>query len=182
MRMGYALLRRLDYIQSCGDRHHFRKPPSRAPDSSGLLVVARQFRVRTRSRYNGRMANHSYLERVVQGFPGRTHTRKVCGFSSTIPFSATKPGFTYLVVRAVDITETPVLEQDLRSLPLDAKSVIELARDFLHNDSAFEVSCYWDLWGFDAAAGKWQLEPQPMEVFCYGEDYDNEFWRETRPF
>lgn len=128
------------------------------------------------------MANHSYLSAWCKDFPEELILERFAAFLATIPLSATKPGFTYLVVRAVDITETPVLEQDLRSLPLDAKSVIELARDFLHNDSAFEVSCYWDLWGFDAAAGKWQLEPQPMEVFCYGEDYDNELWRESGHF
>lgn len=128
------------------------------------------------------MANQSYLSIWCKDFPEESILERFGDFLSTVPFSATKPGFNYLVVRAVDMAETPLMEQDLRAVPLDAKSVIELARDYLHNDSAFEINCDWDLWVFDAASGKWQLEPQPMQIFCNGEDYDNELWKEQGHF
>jgi hypothetical protein len=82
------------------------------------------------------------------------------------------------VVRAVDATESPILEQDLRAVPLDANGVIELTKDHLNNDSAYEVRADWDLWTYDDALGRWQIQPQPLEVFCYGEDYDDGYWRE----
>jgi hypothetical protein len=100
-------------------------------------------------------------------------------FLGTIPFSSTKPGFSYLVIRAVDSTESPMLEQDLRALPLDAASIVELAKGYLHSDCAYEVQSSWDLWVYDSLAAKWQLHPQPLEVLCHGEDYDNGFWREN---
>lgn len=99
----------------------------------------------------------------------------------TVPFSVTKPGFTYLVVRAVDSSEAPVLEQDLRAVPLDATGIIELAKDHLHSDVCYEVRCYWDLWVLDAQV-KWKNEPQPIEIFCQGEDYDDGLWRENGHF
>lgn len=106
---------------------------------------------------------------------------RFAAFLATVPFPATKPGFTYLVIHAVDATETPLVELDLRAVPLDPQGIIELARDHLHSDSAYEVRCHWDLWIFDDS-GKWKLEPQAMEIFCYGEDYDNQIYRERGHF
>ena len=100
-------------------------------------------------------------------------------FLTTVPFSATKPGFSYLVIRAVDSAETPVFEQDLRALPLDAASVVELAKDYLHSDCSYEVQSNWDLWTYESLPAKWRQEPQPLEMLCHGEDYDNGFWREN---
>jgi len=100
-------------------------------------------------------------------------------FLSTVPFSASKPGFSYFVIRAVDSAETPVFEQDLRALPLDAASVVELAKDYLHSDCSYEVQSNWDLWTYESLPAKWGQEPQPLEMLCHGEDYDNGFWREN---
>jgi hypothetical protein len=141
-----------------------------------------QFPVRAPSRYNAEMANQSYLSVWCKDFPEERILERFGAFLSTVPFSATRPGFTYLVIRAVDMAETPMMEQDLRAVPIDSKSVMELAQDYLHNDSAFEINCYWDLWTFDAAAGKWQLEPQPMQISCNGEDYDNQLWKDQGHF
>lgn len=103
-------------------------------------------------------------------------------FLATVPFSAARPGFTYLLIRAVDASEAPIFEQDLRALPLDASGIIELARDHLHSDSSYEVHTNWDLWVFDAASAKWKSEPQGLEIFCHGEDYDDAVWRENGHF
>ena len=101
-------------------------------------------------------------------------------FLETVPFSATRPGFTHLVVRAVDPSVSPILDQDLRSVPLDAAGIIELVQEHLHADSSYEVRCHWDLWVFDSE-GRWKNEPQPMEIVSYGEEYqeyDDAVWRQ----
>jgi hypothetical protein len=103
-------------------------------------------------------------------------------FLATVPFSAAKPGFTYLIVRALDSAETPVFEQDLRPMPLDADGIIELAMEWTHSDSACEIHTHWDLWDFDSATAKWQLGPHALEILCHGEDYDEGFWRENGHF
>ncbi len=90
----------------------------------------------------------------------------------TVAFSAERPRFSELVIRAVDPAETSLIERDLRSQPLDAAVVIELAREHEYADSAYEVQAHWDLWVYDAGAGRLQWEPQRLELPCHGQDYD----------
>jgi hypothetical protein len=78
----------------------------------------------------------------------------------------------------VDWTETPVYEQDLRSLPLDAASIVELAKNHLNNDSSYSVHSRWDLWVYEGDPARWQLQPQALELICYGEDFDSGAWRQ----
>jgi hypothetical protein len=124
------------------------------------------------------MSNHAYVSIWCKDFSEPRILEHFGALLATVPFSATAPGFNYLVVRAVDATESPILEQDLRAVPLDANGVIELAKDHLNNDTAYEVRTQWDLWTYDDALGRWQLQPQPLELFCHGEDYDDGYWRE----
>ena len=124
------------------------------------------------------MSNHAYISIWCKDFSELRILEQFGALLATVPFSASKPGFSNLVVRAVDATESPVLEQDLRAVPLDANGVIELAKDHLNNDSAYEVRTDWDLWTYDEAVARWQLQPKPLELFCHGEDYDDDYWRE----
>jgi hypothetical protein len=124
------------------------------------------------------MSNQSYLSVWCKEFSEERMLDHLGKFLETVPFSATKPGFSYLVVRAIDSAEAPVLEQDLRSVPLDASGVIELAKDHLNNDVSYEIHSFWDLWVMDAQV-KWKNEPQPLEILAHGEDYDDAFWQEN---
>jgi hypothetical protein len=125
------------------------------------------------------MSNQSYLSVWYAGLPEELILERFSAFLATVPFSATKPGFTHLTIRAVSASEIPILEQDLRQMPLDVAGIIEIARDHLNSDCAYEVGCFWDLSIFDAGTGKWKVEPQPLEISCYGQDYDDEFWRQN---
>jgi len=124
------------------------------------------------------MSNLAYLSVWFPDFPEELILDRFEKFLATVPFSVSKPGFTYLTIRAVDSSESPVFEQDLRSIPMDPAGIIELAKDHLHSDSAYEVSSHWDLWTMGAENG-WKQEPQPLEILCHGEDYDDGFWREN---
>lgn len=125
------------------------------------------------------MANRAYANLWFRDFSESTQLERFGQFLETVPYSATRPGFAQLVIRAVDPAETPVLEHDLRSVPLDAPSIILLAKEWLHADSAYETEAYWDLWVYDAGASLWQSLPQPLEIFCYGEEYDDATWQEN---
>ena len=128
------------------------------------------------------MANQAYLRVWCKDFPEELILERFGSFLGTVPFSATKPGFTYLTAHAVDPTEIPVFEQDLRSLPLDAPSIVELSREYLNNDTSYEVRCDWDLWVSEGEATRWKLEPQPLEISCFGEDYGEKTWLESGHF
>jgi hypothetical protein len=128
------------------------------------------------------VSNQSYLSVWCADFPEELILERFGAFLATVPFSAAKPGFTELTIRAVSASEIPVLEQDLRSMPLDAAGIIEISRDHLHSDCSYEVRCHWDLSVFDAPEGKWKAEAQALEISCHGEDYDDGFWRANGHF
>jgi hypothetical protein len=128
------------------------------------------------------MSNESHLSVWLKDFPEDAMLQRFADFLAAIPFSAKQPGFTHLEIRAVDSAETPLYEQDLRSIPLDALSIIELAKAYLHSDSCYSVRAYWDLWVYEGDPPRWQQLPQPVELVCNGEDYDDGFWKDNGHF
>ena len=128
------------------------------------------------------MTNHSFLNVWLKEMPEEKLLECLGAFLGTAPLSAKRPGFTYLMIRAVDASETAVVEQDLRATPLDATGIVALASEQLHGDSSYEVACHWDLGVFDAGTGKSASEPQPLLIVCRGEEYDGGFWREAGHF
>jgi hypothetical protein len=131
------------------------------------------------SRYNDCMANQAYLGVWCKDFSEERMLEQFGAFLASVPFSASKPGFTSLTIRAVDGSEPPILEDDLRSAPLDSAGIIEIIGEQVYSDSSYEVRSNWDLWEFDAGAAKWVSGPHGLEILCHGEDYDDGFWREN---
>ncbi len=126
------------------------------------------------------MSNQSYLSVWCNDFSEARIVERFGDFLGTVPFSATKPGFSYLTIRAVDPSEPPIFEQDLRSVSLDPAGIIELVKDHLHSDCAYETQAHWDLWSFEPGNGAgWRNEPQPIDLICYGEDYDGSAFSEN---
>ena len=129
-----------------------------------------------------RMANQAYLSVRCKEFPEERVLEYFRAFLETVPFSTSRPGFTHLTIRAVDASQPPILEQDLRMMPLDAEAIVQIAAEQLHSDCAYEVGSFWDLAEFDAASGKSKVEPHALEIVCRGEDYDDGEWRERGHF
>lgn len=125
------------------------------------------------------MSNQAYLSIWGKEFSEERMLEVLGNFLATVPFSTSRPGFTHLVIRAVDFAETPILEQDMRAVPLDPAGIIEMAKDHLQSDCSLEVRADWDLWVFGGEPGRWQNLPQPLEISCYGEDFADSFWREN---
>ena len=103
-------------------------------------------------------------------------------FLETVPFSKERAGFTELVIRAVDETETPILEQDLRSGEYGADVLTGLAREHAHVDCAYEAQAFWDLWMWDESNGQWAQKPQPLQIVCYGSEFNGGVWKEQGHF
>jgi hypothetical protein len=94
-------------------------------------------------------------------------------FLTTAPISAGEVGFKELTVQAVDATETPVAEWDLRERGYGPAEVAALAAQHLNQDTAYLVEANWDLWAFDMDTLKWQQGPQAIEFICRGPAYDD---------
>lgn len=129
-----------------------------------------------------RMANRAYASIWVRDFSEETLLERWEEFLRTVPFSAERPGFAELVIRAVDTAETPILEQDLRSGEYDAQVLAGLAREHVHSDSSYETQASWDLWLYDAHSNRWELKPQPVAIYCYGGEFDGGLCQEYGHF
>ncbi len=126
------------------------------------------------------MANLAYLSVWCKEWSADQQLELLVKFLATVPHATERPGFTRLVVRAMGPGEAPLAEYDLRARPADAVRIGELAAEQMHTDSAFEVEAHWDLWV--RQAGQWVLAPQRLEIFCYGEGYDEGFFAEAGHF
>src|SRR3989442_7136229 len=73
------------------------------------------------------MANRAYVSLWSKGFSEATMLEQFQQLLTTVPLSAERPGFTELVIRAVDPTETPLGERDLAGQAPSAAAIIELA-------------------------------------------------------
>ncbi len=119
------------------------------------------------------MANRAYLRVWTRDFSEQTMIAEFARFLTTVPLAATRTGFDRLIVQAVDATETPLEEWDLREQKYGPAEVAALAIQHLHADTAFFVSGLWDLWTFDIETLKWQQGPQPLELVLHGAIYDD---------
>lgn len=120
-----------------------------------------------------RMANRAYASIWAADFSEETLVERLQQFLGTVPFSTERPGFTELVIRAVDVTETPIVEQDLRSGQYGADVITEMAREHAHSDCSYETQAFWDLWTYDETSGVWSQKSQPLGIVCYGTDFDD---------
>ena len=119
------------------------------------------------------MANHAYLRVWTRDFSLQTMLAEFARFLTTAPLSATQNAFDELIVQAVDTTEIPVAEWDLRPLRAGPAEVAALAVQHLNSDSAYIASAKWDLWGFDIESLKWQHKPEPLVLTCHGPEHDS---------
>ena len=124
------------------------------------------------------MSNRAYLSLWFKDFRETAMIEQFQKLLETVPLSASQPGFTSLVVRAIGPDESPVVERDLRGATCDAARMAELTAEYAHADCSYEVEAFWDLWTYDAGRDLWQQRPMKLEIQCLGELYDDGAFRE----
>jgi hypothetical protein len=118
------------------------------------------------------MANRAYLGAWLRDFTADTLLARLEQFLAAAPLTAGS-SFTSLVIQAVDPSEPPLAEWDLRGQGFSASDVVALARDHVHSDTAYLVGAQWDLWALDLMAGRWTHSAAPLTILCQGPDYDS---------
>ena len=128
----------------------------------------------SRDLYNFRltMANRAYLRVWTRDFSERTMITEFARFLTTAPISDSEGNFQQLTVQAVDATEAPISEWDLKEGTFKPAEVAALAAQHLNEDTAFIVEAQWELWSFDIDALKWSQGRQPLTLICNGKAYD----------
>lgn len=119
------------------------------------------------------MPNRAYASLWIQGFDESNMLSHFEHFLASVPVSAAPLGFTGMTVRAVDPTEAPIEEYDLRGQAMTPADIVELARQHHSSDVAYEVSAFWDLWIREMETASWKKKPEKLELACHGPAYDN---------
>jgi hypothetical protein len=128
------------------------------------------------------MPNRAYASFWIRNFDVANMLSLFEHFLATVPVAAGPVGFTELVIRAVDWTESPIAEFDLRSQGLTPPEIVELARVHLGRDVCLEVAALWDLWIRDLESTSWKKKPERIHLSCFGPDYDQGIFAESGHF
>ena len=118
------------------------------------------------------MPNRAYASLWIRGFDDANMLTHFEHFLATVPVSSGPLGFTELIVRAVDPTETPIDEVDLRGQLLTPADIAQIAREHHSGDVAYEVAARWDLWIREMDTASWKKNPERLNLFCHGLQYD----------
>jgi hypothetical protein len=118
------------------------------------------------------MANRAYLRVWTRDFSEQTMIAEFARFLTTAPLSEGKGQFQQITVQAVDATEIPVAEWDLKESTFGPAEVAALAAQHLNEDTAFIVDARWDLWSFDLETMTWKQGAEPLVLTCQGNLYD----------
>jgi hypothetical protein len=128
------------------------------------------------------MPNRAYASVWIHGFDETNMLANFEHFLATVPVATGPVGFSDLTIRAVDFTETPLEEFDLRGQALAPAEIAELAREHQSGDVCYEVSARWDLWIREMETASWKQKPEKMELSCFGPQYDNGLAAESGHF
>ena len=118
------------------------------------------------------MANYAYCSLWFKDFTIERGVHHLEALLTLFPVSAARSNLR-LVVRSLDPSQGVSLERELLTDPGDVR---ELAAGFLHDDTAYEVTAFWDLWQWQQAESldlTWQRMPLPVQFLLQGELFDD---------
>lgn len=118
------------------------------------------------------MANRAYLRAWTRDFSEQTMIAEFARFLTTAPVSNGKGRFQQITVQAVDATEMPVVEWDLKESTFGPAEVAALAAQHMNEDTAFIVDARWDLWSLDLDTLSWKQGAERLVLACQGKAYD----------
>jgi len=118
------------------------------------------------------MANRAYLRTWTRDFSEATMIAEFARFLATAPLAEGPGRFRLLTVQALDASETPVAEWDLKDGNFGPAEVAALAAEYRAMDTAFLVDARWELWSFDVETLRWQPKAEPLVLLCQGREYD----------
>jgi hypothetical protein len=93
-------------------------------------------------------------------------------------FSASRPGVTSVAVHPVSWSEPTILERRFHP-GIDPEQAIAIAADILHDDHAYLLEGYWDLWVQLEESGEWIVEPRQVKFIAHGLEFDEGIYRES---
>jgi len=98
------------------------------------------------------------------------------------PFSAQRPGISYLAIHPVNWSEPTVLEQRFRP-GIDPEPALAIAAESAHADYAYVFETNWDLWMPQEEPEDEESEfvpaPLPVRFIAHGLDFEEHTYQQT---
>jgi hypothetical protein len=94
------------------------------------------------------------------------------------PYSEQRPGITYAEVQPVSWNEASILERRFSPGVTPGEAMV-VAADLIHDDYAYVLEAYWDLWTPDESGREWRLVPSLVTIIAQGEEFDEAIYQET---
>ena len=123
------------------------------------------------------MADPLYLNLWFPSFAAEEMPPRTLSVMRQFPYSAQRPGITYVAVHPVSWGEATVLER--RFDPgIDPEQAVETAFDLLHDDYAYVFETSWDLWVLDDTTQDWSVQPRRVKFIAHGTEFEDGLYRE----
>jgi hypothetical protein len=117
------------------------------------------------------VADPLYLSLWFPSFSEQDMMLHVLGVLHQFPFSAQRPGVTYVAVHPVSWNEATILER--KFLPgVSPEAAIDVGSDLLHEDYAYVFDADWDLWTPDSSGRQWSPAPNHVRLIVQGPEFD----------
>jgi hypothetical protein len=117
------------------------------------------------------LADPLYLSLWFPTFSEREMLPHVVSVLRQFPFSAVRPGVSYISVHPVSWNEPTILERRFHP-GVPPETAVEVASDLLHEDYAYVFDVDWDLWTPDSTGRQWSLAPNRVRMIAQGPEFD----------
>jgi hypothetical protein len=87
------------------------------------------------------------------------------------PFSAQRPGISYLSLHPVSWNEPTIFEQRFKP-GIPPEEAVLIAFDLLHEDYAYLFEAFWDVWNLAEDGRQWVLQPSQVKFLVHGLEFD----------
>jgi len=118
------------------------------------------------------MPDPLYLSLWFPDFSGPAMLPHLLAVLQQFPFSTERPGIVYAAVQPVSWNEASVLERRF-SPGIPSEEALLVVADLIHDDYAYVLDAYWDLWTPDETGRQWSSMASRVKFIVQGEEFDD---------
>ena len=122
------------------------------------------------------VADSLYLSLWFPSFELDEMLPRVLAVMRQLPFSAQRPGISYMALHPVSWNEPTIFEQRFNP-GVPPEEAVLLASDLLHEDYAYLFEAFWDLWILAEDGQRWSLQPSPVKFMVHGIEFEEGAYR-----
>ncbi|MGZ4827126.1 MAG: hypothetical protein ACXVY9_07155 [Terriglobales bacterium] len=124
------------------------------------------------------MADPLYLSLWFPRFEETDMMPRLLSVTRQFLFSESRPGITAVSVHPVSWSEPTILERRFRP-GIAPEQAIAMAADMLHEDYAYLLEAYWDLWVPAEDSDEWIVAPRQVKFIVHGVEFDEGTYEES---